>query len=45
MDQRKRPDEPAQTLVSFADAAEQLGISVKILPRRIFDGTIHGSRS
>ena len=44
MDQRKRPDESAQTLVSLANAADQLGISVKTLRRRISDGTIHGYR-
>ncbi|MCM1011767.1 helix-turn-helix domain-containing protein [Brevibacterium sp. XM4083] len=31
-------------LVSLADAAEQFGVSVKTLRRRISDGTIHGYR-
>ncbi|GAA1532766.1 helix-turn-helix domain-containing protein [Brevibacterium picturae] len=31
-------------LVSLAEAADQFGISVKTLRRRISDGTIHGYR-
>lgn len=35
---------PAPTLVSLAEAAEQFGISVKTLRRRIADGTVRGYR-
>lgn len=35
---------PAPALVSLAEAAEQFGVSVKTLRRRIADGTIHGYR-
>lgn len=31
-------------LVSLAEAADQFGISVKTLRRRISDGTVHGYR-
>lgn len=33
-----------QQLVSLADAAEQFGVSVKTIRRRIADGTVHGYR-
>lgn len=33
-----------QQLVSLAEAAEQFGISVKAIRRRIADGTVHGYR-
>ncbi|MCI2266509.1 helix-turn-helix domain-containing protein [Sediminivirga luteola] len=33
-----------QQLVSLAEAAEQFGVSVKTLRRRIADGTVHGYR-
>ncbi len=33
-----------QSLISLAEAADQFGISVKTLRRRIADGTIHGYR-
>ena len=33
-----------QQLVSLAEAAEQFGVSVKIIRRRIADGTVHGYR-
>ena len=39
-----RPDTRGFRLTSLADAAEQLGISVKTLRRRISDGTVHGYR-
>jgi len=32
------------TLVSLAEAAEEFGVSIKTLRRRISDGTIHGYR-
>lgn len=31
-------------LVSLAEAAEQFGVSVKTIRRRIADGTVHGYR-
>jgi len=31
--------------VSLADAAEEYGVSVKTLRRRIFDGTVRGHRA
>lgn len=33
-----------QQLVSLAEAAEQFGVSVKTIRRRIADGTVHGYR-
>ncbi|MCT1607481.1 helix-turn-helix domain-containing protein [Nesterenkonia massiliensis] len=33
-----------QRLVSLAEAAEQFGVSVKTIRRRIADGTVHGYR-
>ncbi|WP_044492610.1 helix-turn-helix domain-containing protein [Nesterenkonia massiliensis] len=33
-----------QQLVSLAEAAEQIGVSVKTIRRRIADGTVHGYR-
>lgn len=33
-----------QQLVSLAAAAEQFGVSVKTIRRRITDGTVHGYR-
>ncbi|WP_415855351.1 helix-turn-helix domain-containing protein [Sinomonas sp. G460-2] len=39
-----RPDKRGLRLASLADAAEQLGISVKTLRRRISDGTVRGYR-
>jgi excisionase family DNA binding protein len=39
-----RPDARGSRLTSLAEAAEQLGISVKTLRRRISDGTIRGYR-
>ncbi len=44
MDARTRSDSPRPTLVSLAKAADQFGVSVKTLRRRIADGTIHGYR-
>ncbi|GFZ89921.1 helix-turn-helix domain-containing protein [Nesterenkonia alkaliphila] len=35
---------PGPRLVSLAEAAEQFGVSVKTLRRRIADGTVHGYR-
>jgi excisionase family DNA binding protein len=39
-----RTDTRGLRLTSLADAAEQFGISVKTLRRRISDGTVHGYR-
>lgn len=44
MDVRTRSESPGPTLVSLANAADQFGVSVKTLRRRIADGTIHGYR-
>lgn len=44
MDARTRSDSPGPTLVSLANAADQFGVSVKTLRRRIADGTIRGYR-
>ncbi len=41
---RSRPAPPDQQMMSLAEAAELLGVSVKTLRRRISDGTIHGYR-
>jgi DNA-binding Lrp family transcriptional regulator len=37
-----RPGTPGASLVSLAVAAEEFGISVKTVRRRISDGTVHG---
>lgn len=39
-----RVDTRRPRLTSLANAAEQFGISVKTLRRRISDGTVHGYR-
>lgn len=39
-----RRDTQGLRLTSLANAAEQFGISVKTLRRRISDGTVHGYR-
>jgi excisionase family DNA binding protein len=39
-----RVDTRGLRLTSLANAAEQFGISVKTLRRRISDGTVHGYR-
>lgn len=44
MDVRSRSETSGPDLVSLAEAAEQFGVSVKTLRRRISDGTIHGYR-
>lgn len=44
MDVRTRSELPGPNLVSLANAADQFGVSVKTLRRRIADGTIHGYR-
>lgn len=44
MVRRTRSEESAQQLVSLPEAAEQFGVSVKTLRRRIADGTIRGYR-
>ena len=41
----RQPQAPQDSvLVSLAVAAENLGVSVKTLRRRISDGTVHGYR-
>ncbi|KID28357.1 DNA-binding protein, excisionase family [Prauserella sp. Am3] len=44
MAHRSRPAPPDQQMMSLAETAELLGVSVKTLRRRISDGTIHGYR-
>lgn len=44
MTSQSRPNSPATSLVSLTVAAEQYGVSVKTLRRRIADGTVHGYR-
>ncbi len=40
---RSRPAPSDQQMMSLAETAELLGVSVKTLRRRISDGTIHGT--
>lgn len=44
MVRRTRSEQPVQHLASLSEAAEQFGVSVKTLRRRIADGTIRGYR-
>lgn len=44
MDVGSRSESWGPTLVSLSQAADQFGVSVKTLRRRIADGTIHGYR-
>lgn len=44
MARRTRPDLSNPQLMSLAETAEMLDVSVKTLRRRIADGTIHGYR-
>jgi len=41
---RSRPAPSDQQMMSLAETAELLGVSVETLRRRISDGTIHGYR-
>lgn len=42
MTTRPRPEAPRGSLVSLAVAAEEFGVSIKTVRRRISDGTVHG---
>lgn len=44
MARRSRPDLSNPQLMSLAETAKMLDVSVKTLRRRIADGTIHGYR-